>query len=59
MEMVADRGHERQRRRLDQLGEGETTSATTTSVSISLGGSGTVLNKMPPGIVVPYILRVI
>jgi microcystin-dependent protein len=41
------------------MASGGNTSATTTSVSISLGGSGTVLNKMPPGIVVPYILRVI
>jgi microcystin-dependent protein len=41
------------------MAAGGNTSATTTSVSISLGGSGTVLNKMPPGIVVPYILRVI
>jgi microcystin-dependent protein len=41
------------------MASGGNTSATTTSVSISLGGSGTVVNKMPPGIVVPYILRVI
>jgi microcystin-dependent protein len=41
------------------MASGGNTSATTTSVSISLGGSGTALNKMPPGIVVPYILRVI
>jgi hypothetical protein len=31
----------------------------TTGITVASGGSGTALNKMPPAMVLPYILRVI
>lgn len=44
---------------LRDVGAGLTTTTATTGITVSSGGSGTALNKMPPTIVLPYVLRVI